>query len=85
MAKVESGLEESDRALWPFVLERGEPGDIKALSEALATTPEALRQRLHRLRRRSAASVREEVAALTADLERVDEELRAIRTALRGE
>jgi hypothetical protein len=48
-------------------------------------TPEALRQRLHRLRRRLAANMREEVAALTADPDRVDEELRAIRGALRGD
>jgi len=85
MAVVEAGLDDADRALWPHVLERGEHGELQAMSVTLAMTPEAVRQRLHRLRRRLAASMREEVAALTADPERVDEELRAIRAALRGE
>ncbi len=85
MVKVESGLDEPDRVLWPFVLERGEHGELQSISRTLAVTPEALRQRLHRLRRRLAASMREEVAALTVDADRVEEELRSIRDALRGE
>lgn len=84
MAGVKSGLDETDCALWPFVLERGEHGELQSLSQMLTVTPESLRQRLHRLRRRLAASMREEVAALTADSECVEEELRAIRDALRG-
>jgi DNA-directed RNA polymerase specialized sigma24 family protein len=84
MAKVEADLDSTDRALWPQVLERGEHGSLQALSVELSVTPEALRQRLHRLRRRVAASMREEVAMLTADPEKVDEELRAIRADVRG-
>lgn len=84
MAEIEGSLEGPDLALWPMVLERGEPGAMQALSVQLALTTEALRQRLHRLRRRLAAAMRDEVAALTADEDRVDEELRAIRDALRG-
>jgi RNA polymerase sigma-70 factor (ECF subfamily) len=84
-AGLEAGLDAPDRALWPFVLERGDHGELQLLSGSLGMSPEALRQRLHRLRRRMAASMREEVAALTADPDRVDEELRAIRAALRGE
>lgn len=84
LAEVEAGLDAPDRGLWPHVLERGESGELQAMSCTLEMTPEALRQRLHRLRRRVAASMRREVAALTADQDRVDEELRAIRAALRG-
>lgn len=84
MAEMESSLDGVDLVLWPLVLERGEPGEMQALSEQFSLKPEALRQRLHRLRRRLAAAMREEVAALTADEGGVDEELRAIRDALRG-
>jgi hypothetical protein len=85
LAAVDSDLDAPQRALFTLILERGEPGELQALSKSLAMTPEALRQRLHRLRRRLAANMREEVAALTADPDRVDEELRAIRGALRGD
>ena len=85
LRETECGLEAADRALWPFVLERGEPGGMQALSTELGANPDALRQRLRRLRRRLAAKVREEVAALTVNPERVDEELRAIRAVLRGD
>lgn len=85
LAEVEAGLESPDRALWPHVLERGELGELQAMADTLQMTPEAVRQRLHRLRRRVAASMRKEVSALTADHDRVDEELRAIRAALRND
>jgi hypothetical protein len=85
LALVEAGLDAPDRALWPFVLERGDPGEMQALSVELSLSADALRQRLHRLRRRVADGMRSEVIALTADPDRVDEELRAIRSALRGE
>jgi len=84
LVAVEAGLDAIDQDLWPFVLERGEPGEMLAIGSAHAISSDALRQRLHRLRRRVAASMQSEVAALTADPDRVDEELRAIRAALRS-
>lgn len=85
LASVESGLAAVDRSLWPFVLERGEPGAIGDLAAGLSMTPDALRQRLHRLRMRVAQCMRAEVLSLTAEPDRVEEELRAIRELLQAQ
>ncbi len=51
-------------------------------AEALHVSPEAARQALHRLRKRYRELLRAEIAQTVADPEQVDDELRALRTAL---
>jgi len=71
-------------ALLPFVLERGDQGDLKQLAVELGVAQNTLLQRLRRLRLRLRELLRDEFAQLVADPASIDTELLTIRNALTG-
>lgn len=78
--RVEGG--DVARALWPLLLEGGAPGEIRALATDLGVNPNVLSQRLRRLKLRLRELLREEFAALVADPDLIDDELRSLQAAL---
>jgi DNA-directed RNA polymerase specialized sigma24 family protein len=82
LARLDADLDAADRALLPFLLERGDPGDLKQLAATTGMSADALRQRLHRLRARLRAALHAEVADLAAGATDVDAELRQIHAAI---
>src|SRR5262249_11996408 len=73
---------EHDAVLLPYVLERGDKGDLKGLAAKLGITQNSLSQRLRRLRLRLRELLREEFANLVADPAQIDDELMVMRRAL---
>ena len=59
-------------------------GDLTAAAAQLGLEPGAVRVASHRLRRRFAEKLREEVAQTVADVDEVEDELRHLLDALRG-
>jgi RNA polymerase sigma-70 factor (ECF subfamily) len=70
------------RELLPFVLERGDGGELKQLALRAGIAHNTLVQRLRRLRLRFRAILREDLAELLADPADVDRELAALQGAL---
>lgn len=71
-----------EQALWPFLIERGDPGELKQLATQLGLAHNTLLQRLRRLRLRFREFLRDEFAQLVANPEHIDDELYALRSAL---
>jgi DNA-directed RNA polymerase specialized sigma24 family protein len=70
------------QSLLPFVLDRGDQGQIKRLAEGLGVAPTKLRQKLHRMRLRLRELLRDEFSQLVAHPALIDAELKAIQEAL---
>jgi RNA polymerase sigma-70 factor (ECF subfamily) len=70
--------------LKPFLTGDGATADYAALAAELGTSAGALRVAVHRLRRRFAALLREEVAHTVATPDEVDAEIRFLLETLRG-
>ena len=70
------------RALLPFLLDRGDQGDLKQLAVELGLAQNTLLQRLRRMRLRLRELLRDEFAQLVADPASIDAELLTIREAL---
>jgi hypothetical protein len=81
--RVEAG--DGVDALWPFLFERGESGEMRKLAAGLGVSGNTLSQRLRRLRLRLRELLREEFATLVADPSSIDEELRSLRSVLMRE
>lgn len=71
-------------ALLDHVLERGEQGDLKQVANALGLMQNTVSQRLRRMRLQLRESLREEIALLVVDPDRVDDELQGMRETLAG-
>jgi RNA polymerase sigma-70 factor (ECF subfamily) len=69
-------------ALLPFLLDRGDQGDLKQLAVELGLAQNTLLQRLRRMRLRLRELLRDEFAQLVADPASIDAELLTIRKAL---
>ncbi|MEO7251029.1 MAG: hypothetical protein ABIW30_00290 [Arenimonas sp.] len=69
-------------SLLPFVLERGDQGELIRLAAALGLSSANLRQRLHRMRLRLRELLRDEFSQLVADPSLIDAELLAVQTTL---
>lgn len=69
-------------ALLPFLLDRGDQGDLKRLAVGLGLAQNTLLQRLRRMRLRFRELLRDEFAQLVSDPSLVDAELSAIQEAL---
>jgi RNA polymerase sigma-70 factor (ECF subfamily) len=73
---------EAERVLLPFLLERGDAGNLKRLASSFGLLHNTLLQRLRRMRLRFRELLREEFAQLVVDPESIDAELEAMRKAL---
>lgn len=82
MAQLRADAGADDDGLWPLLLEPGDPGAIGQLAARLGVRPNVVSQRLHRLKLRLRALLREEVATLVAEPSAVDGELRCLRAVL---
>lgn len=88
--KVEAGyITDPERArryhaLKPWLIGYQEDQRLTALAEELATTPDALRQFLHRLREDWQKALRAIIAPTVATPEQIEEELRYLCEVLRG-
>lgn len=69
-------------ALQPSLLADGPRGELARLAERLGSSEGALRVALHRMRQRWRELVRDEVAQTVADPADIDDELRALQSAL---
>lgn len=71
------------RALLSQLLDGSDHGDLKRLAERLGMAENTLAQRLRRLRQAFRDRIRQELADLVADPDRVDDELAALAGVLR--
>ena len=80
--RIEHANASDCEALLPFLLDRGDQGDLKQLAVELGVAQNTLLQRLRRLRLRLRELLRDEFAQLVADPASIDAELLTIRKAL---
>ena len=66
----------------PFLLDRGDVGDLKQLASSMGLQHNTLLQRLRRLRFRFRNLLRDEFAQLVADPSDIDEELKILQRSL---
>lgn len=78
----EQANNECSDALFPHLLDRGDPGELKRIAADLGLPQNTLLQRLRRMRSRLRELIRYELSQLVADSESIDGELVAIRDAL---
>jgi DNA-directed RNA polymerase specialized sigma24 family protein len=79
LARLDPQVTPAERVLLPYLLERGDAGDLKAIAVHQDVSGQTVRQRLRRLRLRLREILRDEVAVLAGGAQDVDEELRSIR------
>jgi len=80
--RSEGATDSEAEALLPYLLERGDQGELKQLAIDLGLSPNTLLQRLRRMRLRLRELLREELAQLVADVTLIDSELIAIQADL---
>jgi RNA polymerase sigma-70 factor (ECF subfamily) len=71
-----------DQALLPFLLDRGDVGDLKQLASSMGLQHNTLLQRLRRMRFRFRNLLRDEFAQLVANPSDIDEELKILQRSL---
>lgn len=79
----ESGRKESFEELRPLVAGGGPHGSYAGIAAEIGISEDALKMRIHRLRRRFGRLVRDEIAETVADPAEVDDELRYLLSVVR--
>ena len=80
--RTEHASEPDAQALMPYLLDRGNQGDLKRLAIELGLAQNTLLQRLRRMRLRLRELLRDEFAQLVADPSSIDAELSIVQQVL---